>query len=81
MHDLQFFDTVNVFGKTSFHVSNSNSSSDNVGNLKRMIFNLSLSRYDANLSRLAFENLKESMNRNFMHFRESALSAVFYTCL
>jgi len=41
-----------------------------------MIFNLSLLRKDANLSRLVLRNLNESMNRNFIHFCESILSAV-----
>ena len=54
------------YGKTPFHVRRSSALS--LQNSKRTIFNLSLSRYDANLSRLAFRNLKESMNLNFTSF-------------
>ena len=70
-----------LYRKTSLRVSNSNSSSDSVENLERMIFNLSLLRNDTNLSRLVLKNLNESMNYNFMHFRESALLAISLTCL
>jgi len=54
-------------------------------NSERTIFNLSLSRYDANLSRLTFRNLKESMNLNFTSFFwkffSVLLSLVLSTCL
>jgi len=39
-----------------------------VENLERTIFNLSLSKYDANFSRLILRNLKKSIKRNFSKF-------------
>jgi len=58
------------YGKTSLRVSNSNSSSENlfIENLERTIFNLSLSKYDANFSRLILRNLKKSIKLNFSKF-------------
>ena len=49
---IQFFDAVNVLVREdTFRVSNSNSSTDNIENSEYTIFDLSLSRYDANLSK------------------------------
>jgi len=65
------------YGKTPFHVRKSKSSALSLQNSERTIFNLSLSRYDANLSRLVFRNLKESMNLNFTIFLKILFIFVF----
>jgi len=67
------------YGKTSLRVSNSNSSSDSVENLE-LRFLICLCLETTPISR-GLRNLNESMNHNFMHFRESALSAVSLTYL
>ena len=73
------------YRKTPFRVRKSKSTALNLQNSEYTIFNLSLSRYDANLLRLVFRNLKESMNLNFTPFFFwkffSFLSLVLSTCL
>ena len=47
-------------------VSKSKSSKLRLRNSDRVIFNLSLSKYDANFSKLILRNLNKSINRNFI---------------
>jgi len=77
----QFFNTVVLVTERCLFVCENQSSPRWACKIQNTIFNLSLSRYDANLSRLVFRNLKESIKHKFTHFCESAFSAVSLTCL
>jgi len=75
---LQFFDAV-VLGNIPLRVNRS--SRLRFRNSDRVIFNLSLSSYDANFSKLDSKNLYESINYNFIQvFFWSFLSIVLSTC-
>jgi len=53
------------FGNIPFRVSRSKSSALRLRNSDYVIFNLFLSRYDANFFKLDAKNLQESIKRNF----------------
>jgi len=68
------------YGKMPFRVSKYKFSADKLQNLRCIIRNLSLLRYDANLSKLEVRNLYESIKRNFMlfFFRLSSVLSTFF---